>query len=393
MNNNVKYIALMCFCWGVASSMVFSILPLFIVNDLKCSLSQFGTIEGIVIFCSFIAKLFAGVIIDIFKQKIKLLYIGTIGTVVSKVLLACSSSVWFIICAKGIDRITKGLRHAPVDAILATLTNKKGFVYSYKYTFNIIGSCTGSAITYCLLSHFGRNFRFIFILACLPTLIAWYILRTKINYNQSTMITTKKSPDWHLSYVKYFPKQYWRFLILVSLLMLNRFSEGFITLKANSILKQDAILPLFTSIYEICIIATAIPMGILADRFNTYKVILFGLISILIADVFGIFATNKMEILMIYILAGIHVGSTHSLLSATIAKISSKEYIGTAFAIYYGTVGFVLLIANNLAGASGKLFNYLFNWQLQSGPFIIGVLSTLITIVYLLNMIYKNKNL
>ena len=390
----IHYLSFMYFCWGMASSMVFTLLPIFITEDLHSTISQFGLIEGIVIFCSFASKLCAGVLIDIFKRKINILYAGTIATVISKILLASAFCVWFVVIAKSIDRIAKGLRHAPIDAIFAELTSRKGFIYSYKYTINVLGSLVGSVITSLLVCHFGHQFRVIFILACIPTIIALYILYKKVKYQDEPYKAIRKEPEWNIKHIKYLSSEYWHFLILVSLIMLNRFSEGFITLKAKAVLPNSlSDFPLYMGIYELCIVLIAIPMGMLSDKVNKYKVILIGLIAVFLADLFGIFANNTIGIVMIYILCGIHMGSTHSILTSIIAKTAPKELIGTAFALYYGIDGIVLFTANNLAGSIGKLFNNWLDIPITSGPFIMGLFTTTIAILYTINLIWAKDNL
>ncbi len=394
MMKTIKYLSLMYFFWGMASAMVFTLLPIFIVEDLHGTMSQFGFIEGLVVFLSFLSKLCVGFLIDIYRKRIKILYIGTISTIISKILVACSGSLLFVIIAKSIDRLAKGLRHAPVDAIFASLTNKKGYIYSYRYSINIAGSFTGSLLTSLLVLQFGHQFRIIFVLACIPTIIAYYILRNKITYKDENYTPIIKRSNWRVSHIRYLPKEYWEFLILVALMMLNRFSEGFITLKAKSILPASQLshIPLYIGIYELFIVITAIPMGLLSDKINKYIVILFGLISLITADIFGIFANSNISLIMIYILCGIHMGATHGILSSIIAKIAPVELIGTAFALYYGTDGIVLLIANNLAGSIGQVINRYTNLPITSGPFIMGTITTTIAIVYTSILIRRHNN-
>ena len=386
----------MYFCWGMASSMVFSLLPIYIVEELHGSTKQFGYIEGIAVLCSFLSKLFAGFFIDIFKRKINILYTGTISTVISKILIALSNTVLLVVIAKSIDRIAKGLRHAPVDAMFAELSNKMGTAYSLRYTINMLGTLIGSLFTAVLVDQFDKQFHVIFTLACIPTIIALYILQTKVKHhykNSEKRISKKIRPEWKLSYVKYLPKEYWRFLILVILIMFNRFSEGFITLKARSILPPDALsdLPRYMALYELCIVSIAFPMGKLSDRVDKYTVVLLGIATLCIADVLGIFANTRITVIMIYIFSGLHMGITHSLLASIVARIAPKELIGTAFALYYGVVGLTLLLTNSLAGISGFVFNNLLKTSITSGPFIMGLLTSLSATIYLLQWRYWHK--
>ena len=119
---------------------------------------------------------------------------------------------------------------------MASLTYKKGNIYSYRYCINISGSLTGSLITSLLVFKFGHHFREIFVLAWILTIITYYNLKTKIKYKDKEYNPIKKPSEWRISHIKHLPKEYREFLTLVALMILNRFSDGFITLKAKSIL-------------------------------------------------------------------------------------------------------------------------------------------------------------
>ena len=174
-------------------------------------------------------------------------------------------------------------------------------------------------------------------------------------------------------------------------LMLNRFSEGFITLRAKEVLPQYiASFPIFMSLYEMCAISIAIPIGKIADKFDKRKILLFGISLLIIADTFGIFAYNLITLIPIYLFAGLHMGATQGLIGSMIAKTAQPQLIGTAFAIYYGIDGIVLFISNNLAGFSCNIIKYL-DLQNSSGPFVLGILCSIISSLFVLNWIKKEK--
>ena len=388
----IHYLSGMHFCWGIASSMIFSLLPIFLIEELHGSYEQFGRLEGVVMFCAFITKLFAGFFIDIFKRKINILYAGTISTVISKMLFALANSVWFVFIAKAIDRIAKGLRSAPIDAIFAELSSQKGYVYSLRYALNVLGSVIGAFTTSFLVRNFGHEFKLIFTLACIPTLIALYILCKKVKYKDNEYKSIQKYHAWKLVHIKHFSKEYWQFLILVALIMLHCFSEGFITLRAHDVLGNSLTeLPMYMAIYEVCVICISIPIGKLSDRINSRLIILYGVIILLIADIIGIFATSRWQIITLYILSGIYIGSTHSLLSSTIAKLAPKELIGTAFALYYGVSAIVLLITNQIAGSIGYLFTKFTTLSNSACTFIWGFFTSTMILGYSTYLIKKDK--
>ncbi|MBQ2176405.1 MAG: MFS transporter [Alphaproteobacteria bacterium] len=377
----------------MASSMIFSLLPVFIVDELGGNSKSFGALEGAVIFLSFMAKLFAGFIMDIFRRKLPMLNAGTILTVFSKLSLACAPSVFFVFISKSLDRFAKGLRQAPSDTILAEISEKKGFAYSLRYTTNISGFLFGSIVTSGIVAMIGKNFRLIFSLAIIPAVIALFILRTKIKYEDTKKYELKEKQKWNIRDVKNMPKAYWKFIILISLLMFNRFSEGFITLRAKEVIPdQVGNFPLFMGIYELCAISIAILVGRISDQTDKRKLMLFGICLLIIADLFGVFANGIITTIFIYVFAGLHIGMTQGLIGSIIAKLAPKNLIGSAFAIFYGIEGLILLLSNNLAGFSSDLAKAM---QIQgtAAPFICGALFSLASIMYIYSWIQREKGI
>lgn len=390
-NQIILWLCGMHFCWGMASSMIFSLLPVFIVDELGGNSKSFGALEGAVIFLSFMAKLFAGFIMDIFKRKLPMLNVGTILTVFSKLSLACAPSVFFVFISKSIDRFAKGLRQAPSDTILAEISEKKGFAYSLRYTTNISGFLLGSIITSTIVTLIGKNFRLIFSLAILPAVVALCILRTKIKYDDTKKYELDDKRKWRVKDITNMPKAYWNFIIFISLLMFNRFSEGFITLRAKEVIpEQVGNFPLFMGMYELFAISIAILVGRVSDRLDKRKLMLIGVCLLVIADLFGIFACGVMTTIFIYVFAGLHIGMTQGLIGSIIAKLAPKHLVGSAFAIFYGIEGLILLLSNNLAGFLSELAK---SMQIQgtSAPFICGAFFSLVSILYIHFWIQREK--
>ncbi len=390
-NQIILWLCGMHFCWGMASSMIFSLLPVFIVDELGGNSKSFGALEGAVIFLSFMAKLFAGFIMDIFKRKLPMLNVGTILTVFSKLSLACAPSVFFVFISKSIDRFAKGLRQAPSDTILAEISEKKGFAYSLRYTTNISGFLLGSIITSTIVTLIGKNFRLIFSLAILPAVVALCILKTKIKYDDTKKYELDDKRKWRVKDITNMPKAYWNFIIFISLLMFNRFSEGFITLRAKEVIpEQVGNFPLFMGMYELFAISIAILVGRVSDRLDKRKLMLIGVCLLVIADLFGIFACGVMTTIFIYVFAGLHIGMTQGLIGSIIAKLAPKHLVGSAFAIFYGIEGLILLLSNNLAGFLSELAK---SMQIQgtSAPFICGAFFSLVSILYIHFWIQREK--
>jgi MFS family permease len=372
--------------------MIFSLLPIFIVDELGGTTKSFGLLEGTVTFLSFMAKLCAGFLMDIFKKKKPMLVTGAVLTVLSKLFLALSFNVCCVFIAKSIDRFAKGLRHAPTDAILAEIASKSGFAYSFRYMMIVLGAFSGSVITSLLVFSFGQNFRLVFTIAIIPTVIAMYILKTKIKYKEEDVLVLREKYRWNIRDVTQMPAIYWRFIIAVTFLMFNRFSEGFITLMAKDVLPESvAQFPLFMSGYEILAMVTALAVGKFADKIDQMKLLIWGVLVVFSADLFGIFSYNCYSVIAVYLLSGVHMGATQGLLSSMIAKCAPKHLVGTAFALFYGIEGIALFMSNYFAGISSHIA-IACSLKPSAGPFMIGAVASLATIICLCQASYGRRH-
>lgn len=390
-NETIIAVCAMFFAWGVSSSMVFSLLPIYIVDQLGGSSKQFGLLEGAVIFFAFLSKLFAGLLIDILRKNLKILWFGTLLTILSRIFFVFAGNIFLVFIAKAWDRFSKGFRAAPSDAILAKISTKYGFAYSLKYMSNILGSLTGSFIICIIVNIWGQNFKLIFALAVIPTVFAYIILQFFVKYGEDQILKTKKTKKLSIKDMKNLSSEYWQFIIFASILMFARFSEGFITLRSKEILPDMvASFPMFMVLYEICSVILAITIGKISDRIDKRKIMLFGVMVLLFTDINAIFASGLIGILLIYMGAGIHMGMTHGILYSIIAETADKRIIGTAFAIYYGIEGVCLFISNYIAGASGKFVSDVFNLSASSGPFALGIVATFCAALYLIHMLRGN---
>jgi MFS family permease len=367
----------------MASSMIFSLLPVFIVEELGGSSKSFGFLEGAVVFTSFVAKIFAGFIIDAFRRKVPMLRVGTVLTVFSKLFLACAPNIFFVFVSKSLDRFAKGLRQAPSDAILAGVDADKGLVFSLRYSMNLVGFLIGSVIASITMHLIGPSYRVIFAASVIPTVVALCILQRKIK-SDDDHYEVKDKHRWSIKDIASLPQGYWTFMVVVVLLMFNRFSEGFITLKAKSVMPNHTeLFPMFMSVYEICAACVAIPIGRMSDRIEKKNVLILGIGLLVIADIFGMFSDSWYSVISIYIFAGLHMGATQGVLSAVIARSAPQHLIGTAFAIFYGIEGLVLLCANSFAGMTSEVAKYV-GLPEPSGPFLMGVVASVAAIMYIL---------
>ncbi len=359
------------FLWSMASLMVFSLLPTFLTEELMVSKTKLGFIEGTAIFLAFIAKVFAGLLSDIFKTRRSLIIAGTVGSIMMKPLFACSTGLWSIFWARSLDRISKGIRSGPADAHIADITpvTHHGSAYGMRYSIETAGMVIGGALASALY-YLTNSYRTVFWCAMIPGICALVVLYRCVHDNTAI----RQNVAWHWLEIRLLPKRYWQILGGIFILMLARFSESFLNLRAREFGWSVALIPLLMVGYYIVSANTAWPIGKLADRTNRLKVFLWGLGVLVIANLILIIAPNQWWIIVGFLLCGLHMGMTHGMISTLIAENTLSHLRGTAFALYYLVVGVALYIGNNTAGFLAE--------TLPAGAFYGGLVFTSLAAVY-----------
>lgn len=364
-------ISWMSFFWSASSLMVFALLPTFLTEVLGASHTKLGIIEGVAIFIAFLSKVFAGVLSDIFRTRKPLIAVGSFFTILVKLIFATASSIGWIFIARSIDRLSKGIRSSPTDALIADLSPKaeRGKSYGLRQSLYTMGAVTGSFGATVLMYLSDHNYRLVFLLSVIPATIALIILVAVVRQPVIRNELKPKNSSWQFSDIKLLPPRFWKLLLISFVLMLARFSEAFVTLRAKSVGWEIALLPLLLVAMELIHAAVAYPMGKLADKHSKKNLLLAGILVLMIADMVFIQFGSITGVLIAALLAGLHMGMTQGILSALVAESTPAELRGTAFALYYLSSGTAVLIGNSLAG-------HLSDRMGTMGPFCGGLVFT-----------------
>lgn len=375
-------ISWMSFFWSSSSLMVLALLPTFLTEELGASHTKLGIIEGVAIFIAFVSKFLSGILSDIFRTRKPLIAVGSVFTILVKIIFAAASSIGWIFVARSIDRLSKGIRSSPTDALIADLSLKaeRGKSYGLRQTMYSMGAVMGSLIAAVFMYYSNNNYRLIFILSAIPATIALIILITVVKQPPIQNEVKPKNSRWQLSDIKLLPFSFWKLLFISFILMLARFSEAFITLRAKSIGWFIPLLPLLLLANELIHSAVAYPMGKLADRYSKKTLLLNGIVVLMVTNLVFIQFSSIMGVLIAAMLAGLHMGMTQGLLSTLVAESTPAELRGTAFALYYLSTGTAVLIGNSLAGHLSDTFG-------TTGPFMGGIIFTSLAAVCLFFMI------
>lgn len=357
MNKNIISIAIVAFFWGAATVMVFSVLPMFLVDVLHASNRDIGRIESVAMFLAFIAKILSGVASDYFKARKPLIVFGAIGTVIVKLMFAFANSTYLVFVAKSSDRFAKGIRSAPTDALIGDISNdsNRGKFYGLRQSMDVFGTLVGGFIASQILKHSFCNYKLVFYLSTIPAIFALFIVMFYVK--QPTELKESKI-KWTLKGATKLPKTFWIILIVTFFLMLARFSETFLNLRGRECGFKPDELPLYMTIYGVAYSCVSFYIGQIADHVNKKKLLLKGILLLAFTDLIVVALHDfSFSIIIAMILAGVHLGMTQGLIATIISDSTINEFRGTAFSIYYLTISFAVLIANQVAGELSHFFN------------------------------------
>ena len=370
---NLTWVAWMSFFWSVSSLMVFSILPAFLVDELKMGHADIGFVEGLAISSSFLSKFFSGYLSDVFKQRKPLIMVGTLLSALTKPLFALCNSAGLMLGLRFTDRLSKGIRSAPTDALIADLSSSNLYATNFGmrqslYTFgDVIGALLAMIIM--LISH--NNYRLVFALSFIPAsfaiVILWFLIKPHPHTHPRTN-SRFQFKEMRFTDLARFSSIFWWLMAALFFLMLSRFSEAFLTFKAKDVGWAVALLPALYIVTNLVHALIAWPAGKYADRFSRTQVLIFGLFVMVAAQIMLSWVSSVAGVLGGVILLGLHLGITQGLLKAIIAQATPPELRGLAFSLFFVMSGFALFLGNSIAGSLSENFG-LYATFLAGGSF------------------------
>ena len=341
-----------------SSELVHSLLPIFLVSSLGASIVGVGIIEGIAEATAHIVKIFSGAISDYIGKRKVLLLLGYGLASLTKPLFPLAQNIETVFFARFMDRIGKGIREAPRDALVADVAPKeiRGACFGLRQSMDTIGAILGPIAAILLMLIFTNDVRLVLWFAAIPAIAAMLIIVFKVKEPKKE----EKEHDFKIpinfSIIKNFSKQFWFVVILGAIFMLARFSEAFLVLKASEVGFEATWVPLVMVVMALTYTIFAYPIGKLSDRVKREYMLIVGLIILILADFTLANAKSNIAVLIGTAIWGIHMGFTQGVLATLIADYSPKEYNGTAFGIFNFVSGISMLIASIIAGVVWQEF-------------------------------------
>ena len=335
----------------VSSEMIHALLPVFLIGTMGVSATLLGLIEGLAEATAQIMKLFSGLISDRFGNRKGLALLGYGMAAVVKPLFPLATSATAVFVARLADRVGKGIRGAPRDALVADITppELRGAAFGLRQSMDTVGAFIGPLAAVGLMIAYADNVRTVLWFACAPALIAVAVLALGIKEPEHAAHGEKR-PGFNLTTAKLLGTNFWIVTLVGAIFMLARFSEAFLIIKASEVGLAARYVPLILVVMSLVYSLTSYPVGVLSDRIGRRGLLLLGLAALLAADVVLGFAASLVPVFIGVALWGLHMGLTQGLLSALVADTAPAELRGTAFGVFSLVSGVILLIASSLAG-------------------------------------------
>jgi len=335
----------------VSSEMIHSLLPLFMVTTLGVSVIVIGLIEGLAEATALIIKVFSGVLSDYLGKRKGLALLGYGLGALSKPLFAMASSSGMVFGARMIDRVGKGIRGAPRDALVADVTpvEIRGAAFGLRQSLDTVGAFLGPLLAVVLMLLWHDDFRAILWVAVIPGVLAIVLLFFGLQEPKTPIAHKRRNPITRTNLAR-LGRTYWWVVGLGAVFTLARFSEAFLVLRAQQMEIPLALIPLVMVAMNLLYALSAYPFGKLSDRMSHSNLLQLGLLVLIAADIVLAVSSHWLGILFGVALWGIHMGMTQGLLAAMIANTAPADLRGTAFGMFNLMSGVAMLLASVGAG-------------------------------------------
>ncbi len=335
----------------ISSEMIHSLLPMFMAGTLGLSALTIGIIEGLAESTALIVKVFSGALSDWLGRRKGLALVGYGLGAFTKPLFALAGGPGLIVTARLIDRVGKGIRGAPRDALVADLTPPeiRGAAFGLRQSLDTVGAFVGPLLAAGLMMWWANDFRSVFWVAVIPGGMAVLVLALGVREPRSHQGERKTNPLQREN-VRRLSSRYWWVVAVGAIFTLARFSEAFLVLRAEQVGVPLAWVPLVMVAMNLVYAGSAFPFGKLSDRMSHPALLAWGLVVLIGSDLMLASAQGWPMLLAGVSLWGIHMGMTQGLLATMVADTAPPDLRGTAFGVFNLASGLAMLVASAVAG-------------------------------------------
>jgi len=360
----------------ISSELVHSLLPVFMASVLGASMMTIGLIEGIAEATASVTKLFSGTLSDRWGRRRPLLLVGYGLAAVTKPVFPLAGTIAWVAAARFLDRVGKGIRGAPRDALVADITPVavRGAAYGLRQALDSFGAALGPLVAIVCMVLLSGNIKAVLWVGVAPAFIAVLLLVLMVKEPASVPRTAGSSSPLGTAGLRRLGARFWYLAALGALFTMARFSEAFLVLRAQQAGLSLTLVPLVMVVMNVVYASAAYPAGRAADGRDPRVLLMLGLAVLVIADIVLARAGSASMVLIGAAIWGLHMALTQGLFSKLVADVAPAELRGTAFGVFNLVNGVAVLVASTVAGALWSRYGY-------SATFIGGALFAALTAV------------
>jgi MFS family permease len=337
----------------ISSELIHSLLPVFMVGVLGASVLTVGIVEGVAEATASVVKVFSGALSDYLGRRKSLMVLGYALAAFTKPVFALAGSVGWVFAARFVDRLGKGIRGAPRDALIAEISAPamRGAAYGLRQSLDAAGALLGPALAIVLMLALANNVRAVMWIAIAPAFICLVLLTRYVREPERTCGGHAPKSPLTFRHARRLPRRYWMIVLLGAVFTLARFSEAFLVLRARDVGVAVGYVPVVMVVMNAFYSAGAYPAGAASDKIGHRTLLSIGLMLLIAADLVLAAAGSPLLALTGAGLWGLHMALTQGLLAKLVSQSSPVELLGTAFGIFNLVSGGALLLASVIAGA------------------------------------------
>ena len=348
-------LGLVSLCMDLSSEIIHSVLPLYLAIGLGASALTIGVVEGLAEAIALIVKVFSGVLSDVFRRRKPLVLLGYGLAAFTKIIFPIAPTLAWIVTARFADRVGKGLRGAPRDALIADIAppDARGASFGLRQALDNVGAVAGPLVALAAMAHFHGDFQATFWVAVVPAFLAVAVIIFGVREpRRATGVDASRRMRIDVHAVRRLGGAYAAVVAIAAVLTLARFSEAFLILRAQNVGLAPAQAPWIMVAMSLVYALAAYPAGRAADRGHAVALLHAGLWVLIAADLVLARADAAWLVFAGGGLWGLHMGLTQGLFAAVVAASAPPDLRGTAFGVFNLVSGVALLLASALAGWS-----------------------------------------
>ncbi|ABA51401.1 major facilitator family transporter [Burkholderia pseudomallei 1106b] len=340
-------------CMDVSSELIHALLPIYLVTTMGMSVAALGVLEGAAEATAMIVKIFSGALSDWLGRRKALLLLGYGLAALTKPLFPLAAGPATVAAARLLDRVGKGIRGAPRDALVADVAPPeiRGACFGLRQSMDTVGAFAGPLLAIALMLAFADHIRAVLWFAVVPAFAAVALILFGVEEPASAPAAARafRSP-LHWRALRAFSGRYWFVVLIGTAFTLARFSEAFLVLRAQQVGLDIAWIPAVMVVMSIAYAASAYPVGIVSDKFGARAPLAAGMLLLIAADLLLGASASRTALFAGVAVWGLHMGFTQGMLAALVAQTAPAALRGTAFGVFNLAGGIAMLAASALAG-------------------------------------------